>query len=295
MAEVAVVGLGHMGGAMARTLREAGLDVAVWNRTSNRAEALASEIGATVASSAKDAADEPIVVVSLADDEALAATYRGDDGLLEGLQPGTVVVETSTVDPRTITALAPEVERTGAQLLDAPVSGSVPTVRAGQLTFMIGGAKDAIERARPVLDVLGTRTFHLGENGTGAAMKLAVNAVVHALNAALSEALVLAEGAGIDRETAWEVFEGGVAGAPFVHYKRAAFQDPEGTPSAFHLELVAKDLELILALAERFGVPVAQAQANHVLAAEATADGHGERDMSYLAQILRNSARGQVR
>src|SRR5690606_28029327 len=108
-----------------------------------------------------------------------------------------------------------------------------------------------------------------GAVGTGAAMKLAVNGVVHALNAALSEALVLAERAGIDRATAWEVFGAGAAGAPFVTYKQAAFLDPESTPPAFSLELVAKDLELITGFADRLGVPADQARTNLQLARHA--------------------------
>jgi 3-hydroxyisobutyrate dehydrogenase-like beta-hydroxyacid dehydrogenase len=289
MVEVAVVGLGRMGGAMARKLHGAGHEVTVFNRTRARAEALADELGERAVGTAREAAHAPLVVSSLADDAAVAAAYEGPDGLLAGLGAGTVVVETSTVDPDTVVSIGPRVAETGASLLDAPVSGSVPAVEAGGLAFMVGGDAAAIERAAPVLDVLGKRTFHLGDIGTGAAMKLAVNGVVHALNAALSEALVLAERAGIDREIAWEVFGAGAAGAPFVTYKRAAFMEPEATPPAFSLELVAKDLELITGLADRLGVPAEQARTNLALARRATDDGHGDRDMSWLAQILRDA------
>ncbi len=288
---IAVIGLGRMGRAMATKLRDADLEVTVWNRTAARAEELAQHIGAHHAPTARDAAQAPVVLSSLADDRAVQQTYRGEDGLLAGLSAGTVVVETSTVDPRTVTDLAPEVAARGAALLDAPVSGSVPAVEAGGLTFMVGGAEDALATVQPVLDVLGKATFHLGEVGTGAAMKLSVNAVVHALNAALSEALVLAERSGIARATAWEVFAASAAGAPFVSYKQAAFQDPEGTPTAFSLDLVAKDLDLILTLADRLGVPVQQAETNHTLAKRASEAGLGDRDMSWLAQLLRREIR----
>ena len=110
-----------------------------------------------------------------------------------------------------------------------------------------------MDRARPVLDVLGARVFHLGDLGAGATMKLAVNAVVHALNQALAEALVLAERAGVDRAKAYEVFAASAIAAPFVHYKQAAFLDPAGTPVAFMLDLVAKDLALIEDLAAEVG------------------------------------------
>lgn len=291
MVDVAVLGLGRMGAAMARRLHEEGVEVAVYNRTRERAAALGSELRIDVLDHARQAGEAPVVVSSLADDAAAEEVYSGPQGLVAGLAAGTVVVETSTVDPRTVTALARRVTEAGASLLDAPVSGSVPAVEAGGLAFMVGGDADAIERARIVFDVLGSRTFHLGDVGTGASMKLAVNGVVHALNGALSEALVLAERAGIDRAGAWEVFGAGAAGAPFVTYKQAAFLDPGQTPPAFSLALVAKDLELITGLADRLGVPVEQARTNLELARRATRDGHGDRDMSWLAEILRETPR----
>ena len=148
--------------------------------------------------------------------------------------------------------VAPSVQARGATLLDAPVSGSVPVVERGELLIMVGGDADALDRARPVLEALSSTIIHVGELGTGATMKLAVNALVHGLNAALSESLVLAERAGVDRTTAYEVFASGAAAAPFVLYKRAAFERPDETPVAFSLDLVGKDLDLILALAGRW-------------------------------------------
>lgn len=290
MEQVAVIGLGRMGSAMARKLHDAGTEVIVFNRTRERTDALAEELDVRAVDTAREAAQAPIVISSLADDAAVTSAYEGADGLLAGLTQETVVVETSTVDPGTVASMAPRVAETGARLLDAPVSGSVPAVASGGLAFMVGGDAAAVERATPVFEILGKRTFHLGEVGTGAAMKLAVNGVVHALNTALSEALVLAERAGIDREVAWEVFGAGAAGAPFVAYKQAAFMSPEDTPAAFSLELVAKDLELITALADRLGVRTEQAQTNLALAQRASEDGHGDRDMSWLAQILRSAA-----
>jgi 3-hydroxyisobutyrate dehydrogenase-like beta-hydroxyacid dehydrogenase len=285
--DIAVLGTGRMGGAMATRLAASGATVAVWNRTPQRAEDLAGSIGARVLYHPRDAGGHPLVVVSLADDDALLRTYEGSDGLVSGLQPGTVVVETSTVDPRTIETLAARVAEAGAHLLDAPVSGSVPAVEAGTLTFMVGGDAHAVALAEPVTTELGARTFHLGGNGTGAAMKLAVNAVVHALNATVSESLVLAEAAGIERSEAYEVLASSVAGAPFLQYKRAAFEDPTATPTAFSLELVAKDLALIETLASRLGSPVPQVETNLRVARDAVAGGDGDRDMSWLAQRFR--------
>jgi 3-hydroxyisobutyrate dehydrogenase-like beta-hydroxyacid dehydrogenase len=121
-------------------------------------------------------------------------------------------------------------------------------------------------------------------------VKLAVNGIVHALNQAVSEALVLAEAAGVARATAYEVFAASAAGAPFVQYKRAAFDRPDETPAAFTLDLVGKDLDLILALAQRSGVAMAQAATNRAAVEAAAKAGFGERDMSTMAEYLRRAA-----
>jgi 3-hydroxyisobutyrate dehydrogenase-like beta-hydroxyacid dehydrogenase len=286
--KVAVIGTGRMGGTMVGTLRRAGVDVVVWNRTIDKAAALAGSTGCDVAASAREAAAAAAVVISsLADDAAVEAAYAGPDGLAAGLQERTVVLETSTIDPHTVLALQPLVAERGAELLDAPVSGSVQLVERGELTVMAGGEAEALERARPVLDVLAARVFHVGGLGTGATMKLAVNAIVHGLNQALAESLVLAEKAGVERGAAYEVFANSAVAAPFVLYKRSAYEHPEDSPVAFSLGLVAKDLELILGLAERSGATMEQAATNSRVVHAAVDGGLADADLSALAVWLR--------
>jgi 3-hydroxyisobutyrate dehydrogenase-like beta-hydroxyacid dehydrogenase len=290
---VAVVGAGRMGGAMVGTLRRAGLEVLVFNRTRAKAEAVAEATGAHLAATAREAvAAARVVVSSLADDAAVGAAYTGGDGIVAGLQPGTVVCESSTIEPGTVRRVAPLVADRGADLLDTPVSGSVPAVEAGQLTIMAGGDAAVLERARPVLDHLARQVFHVGELGSGAVVKLAVNAVLHGLNLALSESLVLAERAGVARERAYEVFAASAIAAPFVHYKRDAFEHPGQPPVAFSLELAGKDLDLILALAASSGAPMAQAATNRQVVQAAIAAGLGRRDLSELATYLRSAGSG---
>lgn len=287
--QVAVIGLGRMGAAMADTLSRSGFDLIVWNRSHDAAERVAVELGATVADSPASAvASAEVVVSSLSDDAALEAVHLDGEGTVAGVRPGTVVIETSTVDPRTILRLAPEFEKRGAHLLDAPVSGSVGLVAQGALTSMVGGEASALEKARPVIDALSKAVFHMGPSGSGATMKLAVNALVHAINLALSESLVLAEAGGIERSLAYEVFANSAAGSPFVQYKRPAFESPDETPVAFSLDLVAKDLRLILGLADRLGVPMAQGAVNAAVANAAIEAGLGGADMSALAVYLRS-------
>jgi 3-hydroxyisobutyrate dehydrogenase/2-hydroxy-3-oxopropionate reductase len=276
-----------MGGAMVGTLRRAGFEVLAFNRTPAKAEAVAEATGARVAGSAAEAAAGAGVVITSLSDDTVEDAYRGPQGVAAGLRRGAVVLESTTVDPRTVRALRPLVEERGASLLDAPVSGSVPLVERGELTVMVGGDAAALEQARPVLDVLAAKVIHVGELGAGATVKLVVNAVLHGLNLAISEGLVLAEQAGVARTAAYEVLASSAVAAPFVHYKRAAFERPEQTPVAFSLDLAAKDLDLALGLAERAGATMEQAATNRRVVGEAVAAGLGTADLSALAVYLR--------
>jgi 3-hydroxyisobutyrate dehydrogenase/2-hydroxy-3-oxopropionate reductase len=285
---VAMIGTGRMGAAMVGRFRGAGFPVVVHNRTRSKAEQVADAQDCSVADSPREAvAGADVVVVSLADDDALLAAYGGADGILAGLRAGAVVCDASTVAPATVRGLAERAHGAGAALLDTPVSGSVSTVESGGLVVMAGGDPDALDRARPVLDSMARHVVHLGPVGTGAAMKLAVNGVLHGLNIALSEALVLAERAGIEREAAYDVIAGSAIGSPFMSYKRAAFLDPDGTPVAFALDLVAKDLELAAALADEVGAPTPQLARNREVIGAVVAAGLGPVDLSAVAEYLR--------
>lgn len=288
---VAVIGTGRMGTAMVGRLAGAGHHLTVHNRTRAKAEAVAARHDAAVAPTPREAVREAdVVLVSLADDAAVTAAYGGPNGLVAGLAAGQVVADTSTVDPETLRGLEAAVVAAGAALLDTPVSGSVSTVEAGALLVMAGGDASALERARPALEAIASRIVHLGPLGAGATMKLVVNAMVHALNGALAEALVLAEKAGLDRARAYDVIAASAVGAPFVAYKRDAYLSPEGTPVAFALNLVAKDLALADAVAARVAAPMPQLATNREVVERAVAAGLGDADLSALATLLRAGA-----
>ena len=155
---------------------------------------------------------------------------------------------------------------------------------------MAGGSEDDLALARPALDLVAKQVTHVGPLGSGAAIKLAVNAVIFALNNGVSEALVLAERAGVDRALAYEVFATSAVGAPYLGYKRDAFVDPESSPVAFSLGLAAKDLRLITELADRLGVSVPQARANRALIGDASASLGPDHDFSAVATHLRQLA-----
>lgn len=285
---VAIIGTGRMGSAMARSLARAGVPLVVQNRSRERAETLAAEIGARVAITPAEAASAADVCLTmLADDAAVEAVYGGPDGLVAGARRGSVLVDLSTVTPDTIRSLEAPARAAGLGLLDSPVSGSVATAESGQLTLMVGGEAGALERAMPALAPLAKTIVHIGPLGSGAAMKLAVNTVIFGLNEAVAEGLVLAEAAGIERGLAYDVIAASAAGAPFVGYKRAAFVDPESTPVAFALELAEKDLRLIGALAESLGVPMPQSRTNLEVVRAAGAGGDRGADFSAVATHLR--------
>lgn len=285
---VAVVGTGRMGSAMVGRLVGAGHEVTVYNRTRTRADELAGRHGTPVVATPREAAAAAeVVLVSLADDTALRAAYLGPDGIVAGLRPGSVVADTSTVDPETVRELGAEVARAGATLVDTPVSGSVSVVAAGELLVMAGGDESAVEQTRPVLESFARRVLMLGPLGAGATMKLAVNSLVHALNVALAEALVLAEKAGVDRSAAYEVFASGATAAPFVLYKRHAYEHPEDAAVAFALDLVAKDLDLAATLASRVGADVPQLSTNRAVVQRALDAGLGPADLSAVAAVFR--------
>lgn len=288
MTAVAFLGLGRMGLPMAANLVSAGHDVTVWNRSPEKAERFATEHGARAAATPAEAvADADVVITMLADDAALLDVWTGTGGALATVRPGTLAIDMATVAPGTIATLGRRLGERDVALVDAPVSGSVPAATGATLMIMAAGEPAAVERARGVLSALGDRILVLGRSGAGASMKLAVNAIVHSLNQVVSEALVLAERAGIERARAYDVFADSAVAAPFVRYKRDAYERPGEVPVGFRLDLAAKDLRLALAMAAEVGADLPQTRANLAVLDDAVAAGYGTDDESAVAQHLR--------
>lgn len=288
MAEVAVLGLGRMGSAMAERLVREGHRVRVWNRTPGAAHSLVRAVGSDRASIADQPAEAvagaEVVLSMLAHGEASIAVLTHPD-LLAALDDDTVVVDLATNGVEAADRINRAFLDAGRRYVDAPVSGSVAAVAAGTLLIMASGDPADVDRARDVLSSLARKVLLIGPPGAGQAMKLAVNLVVHGINGLVSEALVLAERSGIDRETAYDVFEESVVAAPYVHYKRAAFLD-EATPVAMSLELSEKDLRLIVEQAVRHALQLPTASAILHEVADAVAAGFGQRDMADLSRFL---------
>jgi 3-hydroxyisobutyrate dehydrogenase-like beta-hydroxyacid dehydrogenase len=274
-----------MGSAMARRVAGAGHGLTVWNRTEAAARALASSVpGARVAGTAAEAVRGCDVVLSVLADGAATCAVLLDTDVVSALPRGGVVCDLATSGVAAAGALGAGLAEAGVPFVDAPVSGSVPAVEAGTLLVMAGGDPAAIGAAEPILAAFARRVVRVGDVSAGQAMKLAVNLVVHDLNAALAEALVLAENAGIAREDAYDVLADSVVAAPFVGYKRAAFLDPD-TPVAMSLDLVRKDLRLIAELAADVGVAIEVTTAAEAVVEAACEAGHGSEDMAALSRF----------
>jgi 3-hydroxyisobutyrate dehydrogenase/2-hydroxy-3-oxopropionate reductase len=277
-----------MGGPIARNLAAGGLLVGVHNRTLETGASLAGELGVQVCDSPSElCAIADVLVTVVADGDAVRHLYGGPEGFLQSIRPGTVCVEMSTVGPGSIAWLREVLDAKDCAVVDAPVSGSVALAERAELTVIVGGADDDVARVMPVLEAVGSRILHVGPAGSGATMKLVVNNVVYGLNQSVAESLVLAERAGIDRLRADEVLASSAAAAPFVHNRREAFERPGEAPIQMPLELAEKDFDLILGFARQLGAFVPQAAVNARLARAASEAGLAERDISAVAEYLR--------
>jgi len=290
VAQVAVIGVGRMGGAMAHKLVEGGHRVTVWNRTPAAAKALAEQLPVVVAPTPATAVAGADLVISMLSSGSVTESILLDAEVIAELQPGTLVCDMATSGVATAATLDAQLRAGGVAFIDAPVSGSVPSVASGQLLVMASGEQSEVLRAEPILLAFAKRVAYVGAAGSGQAMKLAVNLVVHALNAAVAESLTLAEAAGVSAEAAYEVLMDSSVAAPYVIYKRQAFLDPHA-PVAMSLELTRKDLGLISDFAAEHGVPATVIDAVRDEVRAACDAGYQGQDMAALARFLSGNVR----
>jgi 3-hydroxyisobutyrate dehydrogenase-like beta-hydroxyacid dehydrogenase len=285
MAELGYVGLGVMGSAIVRRLLDAGHTVTVWNRTSEKAEPLL-EAGARWAESPRDVAERSeIVFTMVTNTAAVRAVTDGPDGILAGLGPGKIYVDMSTASPANTRELAEQVAAVGAQMLDAPVSGTAITVEQGKVSIMVGGDEDAFDRAKPVLEAIGPKVFHLGPNGSAVTMKIAINLSLAVQMLAFSEGVLLAEKTGIPRERAVEVMLASVIASPMVAYRGPRVL---GHPDEvwFDCHMMQKDMNLALELGRELEVPLPTTAVTNEFLTAANGMGIGEKDFAVLFDVL---------
>jgi 3-hydroxyisobutyrate dehydrogenase-like beta-hydroxyacid dehydrogenase len=267
MAQIGYVGLGVMGGGVARRLLEAGHDVTGHNRTRSKADALIAD-GMAFADTPREAAERSEVVFSMVTDtKALGAVCEGPDGILAGLSEGKVYIDMSTVSPAASRVLAERVAATGAVMLDAPVSGSVITLEQGKLSVIVGGDQATFERVLPILRDIGPTVTRVGANGQAVLMKIATNLSLAVQMLAFSEGVLLAEKGGISREDAVQVLTNSAIASPMVRY-RGPFVLEMPEEAWFDCNMMQKDMVLALDLGRELDVPLpSTATANEILTA----------------------------
>ena len=285
MANLGFVGLGTMGGEMVKRLLEADHRVTGYNRTKPRAQWLLDlgMLWEDTPCGVARAADVTMTMVT--DTEALQAVASGPDGLLAGLGPGKVCVDMSTVSPAASKQLAGQVAAAGAVMLDAPVSGSVVTLRAGQLSIMVGGDESAFEAVKPILLDIGPTVNYIGGSGMAVTMKVALNLNLPVQILAFSESLLMAERMGVPRETAVEVLLNSVVASPALKYRVPFVLDRPKQP-LFNVNMIQKDLRLALDMGREVAVPLPTTTVANEFLTAARAMGLAEQDYIVLFDVL---------
>ena len=285
MANIGFIGLGVMGSRIVKRLLDAGHSVTGYNRTKSKAQWLL-DAGMKWGDSPQAVAKAVDVVFTMVSNtSALEAVTGGSDGLLAGLRPGAIFVDMSTVSPEVTRSLAAQVASKGAQMLDAPVSGSVTTLEEGKLSIMVGGDPASFERVQPILRDIGPKVTRVGGNGLAVSMKIATNLNLAVQMLAFSEAVLLAEKSGIARETAVEVLLNSVIASPMLKYRGPLVL---GMPDEawFDMNMMQKDLFLALEMGKQFQVPLPTTAVTNQMLTAARGMGLAEKDFAAVFEAL---------
>lgn len=295
MAErIGFIGLGIMGEPMCRNLMKAGYACTVNTRTKSRAEKLLSE-GAVWSDSPKDTAGKSDVIITIVTDTPdVEKVILGDDGIIEGIRSGSVVIDMSTISPSATRNMAAALEEKGADMLDAPVSGGDTGAIAGTLSIMVGGKRDAFDRCLPVFEAMGKSINLIGDHGAGQMTKLCNQVAVSVANLAMAEALILAAKAGLDMEKMLAAISGGAAGSWQLSNLAPRIIKRDFDPG-FMVKLQQKDLRLVLGAASELGLGLPGASLAHQLFNAVEAAGEGDEGTQALVKSLERMSGVEVR
>ena len=287
---IAVLGLGTMGAPMADNLIKAGFEVTVQNRTRSKEEPFEALGASRAASPAEAAADAEIILTCVSDTpDVERVLLDAETGAINGLKEGGLVIDCSSIEPEATRRIAEQFREKGLGYVDAPLSGGSEGAINGTLTVMCGGSEEDFERARPILQVIGSKITRIGPVGCGQIAKVANQVVIAGTYMALGEALTLAFRAGADPEKVVEAIGGGVAGS-WILNNRSEKMLKDDYPLGFRLRLHRKDLGIALDTAREFGVPLAVASLVATIEDALIAQGYGDEDMSNLARFVRKGA-----
>jgi 2-hydroxy-3-oxopropionate reductase len=289
--KVGFIGLGIMGRPMVENLIEAGYDLVVYNRTREKAEELD---GATVADTPREVAEQSgIIITMLPDSPQVEEVLAGEDGVLEGVKDGDLIVDMSTISPVVTEELSQKANERGASMLDAPVSGGDVGAVEGTLSVMVGGSEDDFERALPLFEVMGGTVTHVGPVGTGQVVKAANQIVVALTIEAVSEALVLGSKGGVAPEKILDVLGGGLAGNKVMEVKREKMLGHSFDPG-FRVELHHKDLGIALAAGREYGVTLPVTAVVDQMLQDLKTRGRGDRDHSAILTLIEESSGHEI-
>ncbi len=290
---IGFLGLGVMGGPMARNLLAAGHDVVAWNRSPEPLAELV-EAGARAGDGpAAVAAESDIVISIVSDDAALREVLGGPEGAIAAARPGSLVIDMSTVSPALARELAAAAAARDVAFLDAPVSGGDVGARDGTLSIMVGGEAAAVERARPVFEALGSRVTHVGAAGAGQVAKACNQVLVAVIFAGLAEALVLGSKLGVDPAAILDAVGGGMAANRIMEVRRDNFLGHDFTPG-FKVDLHHKDLEIALGASGGVDAPLPLTAEVQQMFRQLRAAGHGGEDDSALLRVAEQRAAHRI-
>ncbi|WP_436791645.1 2-hydroxy-3-oxopropionate reductase [Yinghuangia sp. YIM S10712] len=281
--DIGFIGMGVMGRPMAANLVAAGHRLTVHRDTPSTRDVLGTSVR-YAASAAEATRDAEVVILMLPDTPDVEAVMRGADGVLGALRPGTLVIDMSSIAPATEQQLADEVRRAGGSYLDAPVSGGEIGAREGTLSIMVGGEPEDVDRARPILDVLGSRISHIGAVGAGQTAKIANQIVVGMTIEAVAEAMRLVEAAGVDPVAVHSALMGGFASSRVLEVHGPRMIKREFEPG-FRIRLHRKDMGLATEAAAQLDVSLPGASLVHRLMETAVEAGLGDHDHSALRLV----------
>ncbi len=286
---VAFIGMGTMGAAMALNILKARHPVTVYNRTRERENPVV-KAGARSAGSPQEAArDAEIVVVCVSDTPDVEAVVLGADGVIQGAQPGAIVVDMSTISPSATRRMAAQLAEKGIRMLDAPVSGGSEGAQKGTLTIMVGGEADTVAQAMPVLSAMGKSITHVGPIGAGQLTKAINQVIISGVYLAVAEGMALGLKAGLDMEKVVQSLAGGAAGSWVLNY-RAANMIKNDYPLGFRVRLHRKDLAIAMEAARELGVFLPATALVEQIENGLIAQGFGDEDVSAVARVIRNSS-----
>jgi 2-hydroxy-3-oxopropionate reductase len=291
---VGFVGTGIMGKPMAENVLAAGYDVVAHNRSRGPVEDLVADGAAAAHSPAEVAERADVVVTVLPDTDAVESVLYGDEGLLAALGSGQVWIDMSTIAPGATEEFAADVAETGAEMLDAPISGGEGGAVDGTLSIMVGGDPDVLDEVRALLGAMGETVTHTGDNGAGQVTKACNQIVVACTHQAVSEALLLAHRAGADLEAVVSAISGGAAGCWSLRERAPDVIRGEFEPGFFS-SYQYKDLRIATQAGEEFGVPMPETQVAHEMYKAMEEMGHGEDDHSAVIRVIETMAGDEAR